>query len=279
MNMQDVKAKHWCITINNYQEENLAREFEDPSISYSIRGKEVGDSGTPHIQGYVCFRNRQRLPFVIRLFVGCHAEIKRGTVDEAIQYCKKDNDYIEFGTPPVDPHVAGGAATAEKWTQVKDQAKRGDLESIDPGIFIRYYNTLKRIQSDYMVKPDDLLQTCGHWYYGPAGSGKTTKARQENPQAYIKSRDKWWDGYQGEEEVILDDLDKYNLALAGYIKDWGDKWTFKAEVKGGYIWIRPKKFIITSQYSIEQIWEDIETRDAVNRRYAKTHFGGPINSR
>lgn len=267
-------ARHWCITINNYStdESVIKSQFEHESILYSIRGYEVGDSGTPHIQAYVAFRNRQRLSFVSGLFVGCHAEPKRGTVSQAAEYCRKDGVFIEYGSQPQEQHSAGNHANQEKWISAYESAKAGILDEIPRDMLIRYYSSFKRISADNMLRPPDLHNVCGEWFYGLAGSGKTTRARTENPGAYIKSRDRWWDGYQGEETVILDDLDKYHVALGGYVKDWGDKWTFKAEVKGGYIWIRPAKFIITSQYSIDQIWEDSETREALHRRYHVTHF-------
>jgi len=264
-------GKHWCLTINNPTIEDESA-FRHESVLYSVFGRETGESGTPHLQAYICFRNKRRFPFIKSLFPRCHAELKRGSVQEAADYCKKDGDWIEFGTIPAEQSTSGGAVNAQRWTEAYQSAKKGDLEEIPPDLLIKYYGNFKRICADHMQKPPDLVSVCGKWYYGHAGSGKTTKARHDYPEAYIKSRDKWWDGYQGEEVVILDDLDKYHVALAGYIKDWGDKWTFKAEVKGGYIWIRPTIFIITSQYSIDDIWVDDETREAVHRRFSKLHF-------
>lgn len=165
-----------------------------------------------------------------------------------------------------------GDTNKKRWAEAWELAKAGKIEEIDEEIKFRYYSTIKRIKSDYMQKPDDLDNVCGFWFYGEAGTGKTTKARSENPGAFIKSRDKWWDGYQGQEVVICDDLDKYHVSLAGYLKDWADKWTFKAEYKGSVAWLRPKKFIVTSQYHFEEIWTDKETREALARRYEVVFF-------
>lgn len=261
------QSKNWVFTVNNYTEDDILL-FNTIECKYIVYGKEVGENGTPHLQGYIIFNSNKRLSALKKIHATAHWERSRGTSIQASTYCKKDNDFIERGECPIPP----AELEKQRWKRTRELAENNELKEIDDDIYIKHYRTLKCIAKDNMKKPNDLDDVCGHWYYGEAGTGKTTTARMENPGAYIKSRDKWWDGYQNEEVVILDDLDKYNVSLGGYLKDWADKWTFKAETKGGYIWIRPKKFIITSQYFYESIFEDKETRDAIERRYKIRNF-------
>jgi hypothetical protein len=98
------RGKNWCFTLNNYTEEDLERLpllVTQNECSYLIYGKEVGESGTPHLQGFVSFTRRVYLTDVKkRISRTAHFELSR-LVPESIEYCKKDNDVYEYGTPPV----------------------------------------------------------------------------------------------------------------------------------------------------------------------------------
>lgn len=118
-----------------------------------------------------------------------------------------------------------------------------------------------------MPRVQHLADVCGTWIFGESGAGKTRAALSAFPDAFIKPRNKWWDGYQYEDVVIVDDVDKFNVSLGGDFKDWADFSAFIGEFKGGSRRIRPKQIIVTSQYMIEDIWTDPETREALNRRF------------
>ncbi len=100
MNLVNCQSYSWCFTLNNYTETDTAALLAldgNTDIAHIIFGREVGENGTPHLQGYIRFSKKKRIGGVKR-FVGAtaHVEVARNPV-AAIQYCKKDGDFTEIG--------------------------------------------------------------------------------------------------------------------------------------------------------------------------------------
>jgi len=96
------KSKYWCFTLNNYTDDELEmlRNLVGGHLTtYAVFGKEVGESGTPHLQGYFEFKSRWDLIRLRRWALDrAHYEPRRGTAEEASNYCKKDGDWEQYGT-------------------------------------------------------------------------------------------------------------------------------------------------------------------------------------
>lgn len=183
-----------------------------------------------------------------------------------IKYCQKNKDYVEHGESPIRGQ-AGGLATKRKWDEIKSNAKAGDFDKIEDEVFVKHYHNLKRIRQDYITAPPDLESPCGLWIWGEPRVGKSYKVRKDYPDYYDKPCNKWWDGYQGEPYILIDDFDRNHVCLGHHIKRWSDRYAFPAEQKGTTIQIRPKKIIVTSNYSPEQIWEDTTLCKAIESRF------------
>jgi len=90
--------KKWCFTLNNWTIE------ERSAISSKIEslcdrggfGLEVGEKGTPHLQGWIEFKTKAR-PMQVFGIPRIHWEGMKGTVQDSINYCSKDGNYWAHG--------------------------------------------------------------------------------------------------------------------------------------------------------------------------------------
>jgi len=265
------QSVNWCFTLNNYGQWDI-EQLKAIECKYLVLGYEVAPTtGTPHIQGFIQFNSRKRTTTVGNILpAGCAFYASDGTAFQGADYCRKGGDFYEQGIAPNPPGVAGGLATAEKWEEVWRLAKEGRVEEIPPDIRLRYYSTILRVAKDFMQKPQSLDHVSGTWIYGETGSGKTHAVVTQFPDRYIKPLNKWWDGYQGESIVHLDEICPSHTAwIAPYLKKWADKWPFDAEVKGGALQLRPARIIVTSNYSILEMGFADNDLAAIQRRFVE----------
>ena len=119
-----------------------------------------------------------------------------------------------------------------------------------------------------MKKPEAIQGTCGLWIHGDTGTGKSHSVITQHPDRYIKPLNKWWDGYQNEVVVHLDELAPSHAQwIAPYLKKWADKWPFDAETKGSSIQIRPELVVVTSNYALCDMGFSQEDLPALERRF------------
>lgn len=93
-------AKRWCFTWNNYSQNFLAPLAPGLEGSEYIIGKEVGENGTQHLQGYVEFPQKVR-PVGYKGFPKeIHWEKCKGDRASNVAYCSKEGDYCGTLRPP-----------------------------------------------------------------------------------------------------------------------------------------------------------------------------------
>lgn len=266
-----MKSRAFAFTFNNYTEDD-EKQLQSMDFTYLVYGREKApETGTPHLQGYVYFKTQRSVKAMGAKFKW-HLEPAKSDSLANRTYCTKSGDYFEQGDRPLTKKESSDKANEDKkeqWGQIILQAKLGTLEVENPRMYFLHYRTAEALRTKHMQSiPISANDTpSGVFYIGPSGCGKSRTARQENPHAYIKNCNKWWDGYAGQEEVIMDDLDPtLAKALAHHLKIWLDHYPFTAEIKGGSIFIRPRKIIITSQYTLDRLFEEAETLEAIKRR-------------
>lgn len=114
------QSKLWCFTLNNYSDADITRlrTFGNGSqCEYLVFGKEVGESGTPHLQGFIVFRGQRRRINQVKQVTGrrSHVERARGTNAQAADYCKKEGDFEEFGEVPAGQGTRNDIHACREW--------------------------------------------------------------------------------------------------------------------------------------------------------------------
>jgi len=152
-------AQTWVFTLNNPTDADKPDTWvTSGAATYVVWQMEVGANGTPHYQGYVELTKRSRLSALKKLAPLAHWELRKGTQQQAIDYCKKED------TRSGGPWEAGAPA-------VKQQGKRTDLElaceaARDLGIrevreqhptaYVKYYKGLTKIADE--TRRDNILK-------------------------------------------------------------------------------------------------------------------------
>lgn len=242
----DKRSRAWCLTINNYTADDL-ETITNWKAEYKIVGDEIGESGTPHLQIY--FRTKEAKTFrrIKKEFPQAHIEIAKGDDLANKAYCSKQKILIEEGTP-------------------KQQGKRNDIieirELVNQGSNMRdILDVATSLQSvrmaeihlKYFEKKRDWKPLV-KWYYGPTGTGKTKRAHEESEDPYVcLDTIKWFEGYDGHEHVIIDDM-RADFSKFHQLLKLLDRYQYKVECKGGSRQFLAKQIIITSCFSPQQMF-------------------------
>jgi Putative viral replication protein./RNA helicase. len=274
------KVRNVCYTLNNYSEEDVRRlQALQEGVSYHIFAKEVAESGTPHLQGYIEFENPRatgdKWKNLKKLMgEGQHFEPRKGTAQQASDYCEfADYDKITHkGTIPNDwVHKFGeisrqGART--DWAQATNEILSGrevvDVIQEQPQLLpaIRALETLKKLSIHPIEREVHVT-----WLYGSPGSGKTRWVWTQYPDVYSKPSGNWWDGYNGEETLLLDDFDA-DIPFAELLKVL-DRYKYRVQVKGGFVGARWTRVFITTNNPPDHFYKFVSNRKALVRRISE----------
>ena len=259
------RARGWCFTVNNFLEGEVnyisQMDLEELRIKYIIVGREIGENGTRHLQGYLEFENACTLKAMKRLFPRCHAEKRRGSPSEAADYCKKeDPHYIERGTPLEQGKRTDLQKVAE---MILLGASTAEVIEESPASFIRYQRGIAALRSETKKHRDREVEPHVEWLYGPTGVGKTRTAVESSQSFYIKDETKWWDGYDQQETIIIDDFDG-KWPFRNFLRLL-DRYPYQGEVKGGTVKINSPRIVITCEFHPTQFWSGNEFRQVYRR--------------
>ncbi|QMW68714.1 replication-associated protein [Crucivirus-234] len=260
------RSRNWCYTINNPTNEEI-ETCDVIECSYNVFGFEVGNEGTPHLQGYIEFKDAKTLRSAKKSLGGrAHLEQRRGTATEASDYCKKDNLFIENGSISNQGKRNDLDTLAEL---VKTKGIKGVIEEA-PGMFIKFGKNIERL-SEFYMKPRTTAPKV-IWLWGKAGVGKTKLAHEniDNEDIYIWNQTKWWTGYRQQSRVIIDDYSFDNSDHHyRYLLQLIDRYSIQVETKGGMVYFNSPEIYITCEFPPTEFWQVGNKLDQITRRISE----------
>ena len=216
------KSRNFQITINNPHEHDITQEkiielLNNENVKYACGKEEIGDeTHTNHLHVFVIFKSPRYPNAVIDLFKsfnGAHVEVCRGSIQENIDYIKKeettvDGTFFEIGDIPK------GQGNRSDIVLIKDLIEEGysaddivdlythflfQLDKIE--ILVRHYRMKK-----YSKIKRDIKVT---YIYGQSGVGKTRyvvdKIGLQNMYRVTQYKHPF-DSYKGQKVLVLDEF-------------------------------------------------------------------------
>lgn len=273
-------SRRWVFTINNPTAEDKPLNW---NVRYVVYQVEKGKEETTHLQGAVWFKQMKRLSAVKKLSARAHWEVMRGTAQQAIDYCTKEDTRVdgpfEAGEKPI--HQGKRSDLVNLHNDIKSGVSMDDLLETHSGAIMKFTRGFQFVSAHYLQKScQEFRFVKCHIYWGATGTGKTRKVHELDPSVYVVDNYPWWDGYNGQKSVLFDDF--YGGVPAHKMLRLLDGYSVQLPVKGGFTWAQWETVYITSNtppmdwYTKKEIINGLpinrssipdQVRDAMFRRF------------
>lgn len=264
------KFRKMLFVVNNYTPEDVERVKTMDAVAVRA-GLEVGEQGTPHIQGAVVWKNARTFKGAQKSIVGkgrgC-ATLRMDGKWEDQKYCLKDGDVIR--DDPYEEHQGRRNDIIAMRDSIKRGATDAELCEEHPEAVAKYQRFIGFARNAYEPVPEALPQgskQMGIWIWSEAPNmGKTTWMTTNFPNAYEKASDRWWDGYDGEDFVFVDEPNPLWFgSFWNNLKIWCQEKPFRGQrgVGQGKRVIRFKGIFVLANQSPEEYFTSKEDKKSV----------------
>nr|WAE42265.1 MAG: replication associated protein [Cressdnaviricota sp.] len=234
------KFRPWLFTLNNYTDEEV-QYIKSIQCVYLIFGYELAPTtNTPHLQGYIYFKSAISFSTAKKRLPRSHVLNANGTPQENKTYCSKSGNFYEVGTLP-SPGKRNDILAIKEYVKTPGSNVEGLFEKATSSQSFNFGLKGLQIYTPTRSRKPEVI-----WCYGPTGSGKSTYARQQLPDAFWKDN-LTWDGYIGQETVIWDDFRETDCKLNLLLK-YLDKFPCQVNVKFGHQQLLFSCIFITSPF-------------------------------
>lgn len=262
------QSRNWCFTdFELIDFEPIYNEYKD-IIRYICWGKETCPKTQKlHHQGWIQFINKKTMGGVKRILKTkkIHLENCRGNEYDNTKYCKKDNNYKEFGK-----FICQGERTDLETIKKKidEGASMKKIADDHFGDFIRYHKGFEKykqlVERESYPKWRNIKVTL---ISGPTGCGKTKMAMKKAQYKIEGNSLNWWDGYEGQNTICIDEYN--NDIPITKLLNLLDGYQLRLPIKGGFTYANWNKLYITT--NLVKLHENAKEEhiNALNRRITK----------
>lgn len=132
-----------------------------------------------------------------------------------------------------------------------------EIAQMYPSTWARNYRALNVYGAMTQAGRDWPVETLVYW--GPPGSGKSSRARLVLPDAFWLSRGNynqtWWDGYDRHEDVVIDEF--YGWCTRDFLQRVCDRYPLQLPIRGGSTNCLIRRVVITSNVHPSEWWPKI----------------------
>lgn len=261
--VKKTRLRNFCFTLNNYKPDQIESLKKYEHFKYLIFGKEIGESGTPHLQGYAELKKQTSFNVVRKYMFNAHIEARHGTPQQASDYCQKEDK---------EPYIDGIMSNPGKRTDIEDiktMANEGAslyqvmTECPASWRFLSATRLYMNLAANRGVQKHRNIEVTV--IYGVSDSGKSHYVTEREPQDLYwvpNSAGKWFDGYDGQEAILFDDF--YGEIDFSFWLRLLDKYHLMLPVKGSFTPARYTRVYITSNTHPSTWYTD--THGAFKRR-------------
>jgi len=251
-------AKTWKYVLNN----PLKKDIDQLKLFDCKRHRcclEVGESGTPHLQGAITFTRGYRLTQLKKLNEKIHWAI---AIVNDFNYETKGESVIE-----IDNREQGTRTDLKEVAKELIEGKSiKEVSLIYPGTFIKYHKGIEKFHDLHSDERNWEMKV--HIRWGKSGTGKTRYVYDNYKSIYPKPVGKWWDFYDGQEVVLIDDFDpehSHDMVFDYWLRLL-DRYPMTVELKGSSRQFNSKIIYITSNFNPKSWFIGRKNRDAFFRR-------------
>lgn len=265
----NTKSRAFCLTLNeiNREKELIEGLKSYKSLRYLMIGALEKAPKTGHEHKHIFAYFSVPIKLNIKKCAGCHVEITRGTFKDNYEYLTKEGDLTyEYGEKPHQ-----GVKTIK-------ELKQADIDDIPP----QYYNIKERIdrkqkeETEFFemleeIENDNLKAPNVIYITGGTGKGKTYKAYKIALSKYKKNeidkitlKNDFFDIINENAKCYIIEEFRPSQIKASDFLQLTDKYGYRANVKGGFVSLRPETLIICSIIEPEKIY-----KEEVNKQFLR----------